>query len=166
MEAWNLIGSSLVRKHLIFISFQPSLHHKYWLSHTRQNHKGDWAAKSRLHSSKAPVRPFKNVARLLTEDPAHRILCCRDPRRWTIPRGRPPASWLHQVEAYLMDMGTTGLASAWVMNERRPKEKGGCGDAFLRRMLSYLTWPEPEELFSCFSLPPCHCSRNIALLHK
>ena len=28
-----------------------------------------------------------------------------------MPRGRPHASWLHQVEAYLKDMDMTGLAS-------------------------------------------------------
>ena len=61
---------------------------------------------------------------------------------WTMPRGRPQASWLRQVEsylshmgmadpvclgdgqtkAYLKDMGMTGLASVWVMARRRTKE--------------------------------------------
>ena len=36
--------------------------------------------------------------------------------------GRPPASWLRQVESYLKDMGITDLASAWAMARRRPKE--------------------------------------------
>ena len=37
-------------------------------------------------------------------------------------RGRPHASWLRQVEFYLKDTGMTGLASAWAMARRRPKE--------------------------------------------
>ena len=28
-------------------------------------------------------------------------------------RGRPPASWLRQVDSYLKDMDMTGLASSW-----------------------------------------------------
>ena len=39
-----------------------------------------------------------------------------------MPRGRPHASWLRQVEAYLKDTGMAGLASAWVMARMRPKE--------------------------------------------
>ena len=52
------------------------------------------------------------VVRLPTEDPAHRILHCRDPRGWTMPRGRLQASWLRQVVSYLKDSGMAGLASA------------------------------------------------------
>ena len=37
-------------------------------------------------------------------------------------RGRPHASWLRQVESYLKDAGMAGLASAWVMARRRPRE--------------------------------------------
>ena len=36
--------------------------------------------------------------------------------------GRPQASYLRQVESYLKDMGMAGLASAWAMARRRPKE--------------------------------------------
>ena len=39
-----------------------------------------------------------------------------------MPRGRPQASWLHQVESYLRETGMAGLASAWVMANWRPKE--------------------------------------------
>ena len=35
------------------------------------------------------LRLYGHVARLPTEDPAHWILSCRDPRGWTMPRGRP-----------------------------------------------------------------------------
>ena len=62
-----------------------------------------------------------HVARLPAEDPAHRILSCRDPRGWSMPRGRPQASWLRQVEAYLKDTGMAGLTTAWAM-ARRPGE--------------------------------------------
>ena len=39
-----------------------------------------------------------------------------------MPKGRPHASWLRQVESYLKDAGMTGLASAGAMVRRRPKE--------------------------------------------
>ena len=60
-----------------------------------------------------------------------------------MPMGRPQASWLRQIEAYLKnmgiagpgvclgdgqteayleDMGMTSLVSAWAMAKRRPKE--------------------------------------------
>ena len=45
-----------------------------------------------------------------------------DPRGWSMPRGRPHASWLRQVESYLKDAGMAGLASVWAMARRRPKE--------------------------------------------
>ena len=35
---------------------------------------------------------------------------------------RPHASWLRQVESYLKDTDMAGLASAWAMARRRPKE--------------------------------------------
>ena len=47
------------------------------------------------------LRLYGHVARLPAEDPAHRILSCRHLSGWTMPRGRPQASWLRQVEAYL-----------------------------------------------------------------
>ena len=46
------------------------------------------------------LRLYGHMARLPAEDPAQRILSCRDPRGWTMPSGRPHASWLHQVESY------------------------------------------------------------------
>ena len=46
-------------------------------------------------------------------DPYTQVLCSdgRDPSGWTMPRGRPQASWLRQVGSYLRDMGMAGLAS-------------------------------------------------------
>ena len=67
------------------------------------------------------------------EDPAHRILSCRDPSEWTMPRGRPQASWLRQVESYLKDVGMTGLAFYWAMTRRRP----------IWRIWAWRTWRLP-----------------------
>ena len=84
------------------------------------------------------LRLYGYVARLPAEDPAHRILSCRDPRGWSMRRGRPHASWLRQMESYLKHAGMAVRASAWVMARRRPKQ-GARGDALLRRMPPYLT---------------------------
>ena len=64
-----------------------------------------------------------------------------------MPEGRPHASCLRRVESYLKDMGMAGMASAWAIARRRPREyrrKVDGGDALLRRMSPYpiLTWPE------------------------
>ena len=56
------------------------------------------------------------------KDLARRILFCRDSTCWSMPRRRPHASCLHQVESYLKDTGMADLASAWVMARRRTKE--------------------------------------------
>ena len=42
------------------------------------------------------LRLYGHVARLPVKDPAHRIFF-RDPRGWTMPRGRLQVSWLRQV---------------------------------------------------------------------
>ena len=59
-------------------------------------------------------------------------LSCRDPRGWTMPRGRPHTSWLRQVESYLKDTGMVGLASAWAIARRRSKEYRPTVDAATR----------------------------------
>ena len=46
-----------------------------------------------------------HVARLPAEDPDH-----RDPRCWTLPKGRSHASCLRQVESCLKDTCVVGLA--------------------------------------------------------
>ena len=71
-------------------------------------------------ANRGNLRLYGHVARLPAEDPAHHILSFRYPSGWTMPRWRPQASCLRQVEAYLKDMGMTGLASAWAMARRRP----------------------------------------------
>ena len=69
------------------------------------------------------LRLYGHVARHPAEDPAHRILFCRDPRGWSMPRGRPHASWSRQVESVrqVKDTAMAGLAFAWAMARRRPK---------------------------------------------
>ena len=39
-----------------------------------------------------------------------------------MPRRRPHVSCLRKVESYLKDAGMAGLASAWAIVRRRPKE--------------------------------------------
>ena len=64
------------------------------------------------HSSGAP-NPG-HVARFPAANPTHRIFSCRGLGGWTMPRGR-------QVESYMMNVSLTGLASAWAMARRTPK---------------------------------------------
>ena len=89
------------------------------------------------------LRLYGHVARYPLEYFGHQILSCRDPSGWPIPNGRPHAFVVAsggglsegygpggpgvclgdgQTEAYLKDMDMTGLASAWVMARRRPRE--------------------------------------------
>ena len=72
---------------------------------------------------------------------AYRFLSCRVPTGWTMPRGRPHASVLRQVDTYLGDMDVTGPASAWTVARwgQKYRRNGGCGDALLRRMFPCLT---------------------------
>ena len=39
-----------------------------------------------------------------------------------IPRGRPQASYLRQVESYLKERGMAGMASAWGITRQRPRD--------------------------------------------
>ena len=87
------------------------------------------------------LRLYGHVTRLLAEDPAYRILSCRDPSDWTMPRGRPQASWLYQVESYVRVWACRPgvcLGDGQTEVERVPSQ-GGRGDALLRRMPPYLT---------------------------
>ena len=59
------------------------------------------------------LRIYGHVARLLAQDPAHRILSSQDPCGWSMPLGCPLLSWLRQVEFNLKDMSITDSASAW-----------------------------------------------------
>lgn len=64
---------------------------------------------------------YGHVARFSEADPAHQVLSCRDPRGWRRPTGRPPLSWLRQVDRYLGELGM-GRATAWGVAIRRPLE--------------------------------------------
>ena len=65
----------------------------------------------------------------------------RDPSGWTMPSGRPQASWLRHVEAYLRD--GYGGPGVWLGDGPTEAEgvplQGGSGVALLRRMPPYLT---------------------------
>ena len=50
-----------------------------------------------------------------------------------MPRGSPQASWLCHVESYIRDTGLAGLASAWAMARRKPREYRRKVDAATRR---------------------------------
>jgi hypothetical protein len=67
------------------------------------------------------LRLYGHVARFPETDPAHRILCAKDPRGLARPVGRPRASWLRQVDRYC-EGEWTGRVSAWRMAIRRPRE--------------------------------------------
>ena len=49
------------------------------------------------------LRLSGHVARFPDADPAHKILSAREPREWSRPVGQPRASWLQQVDQYLME---------------------------------------------------------------
>ena len=56
------------------------------------------------------ISTFGHVARL----PAHMILSCGNPQGWSRGRGRPPATWLKQMEGYCRGVGTD-RARAWTL---------------------------------------------------
>ena len=68
------------------------------------------------------LRLYGHEARLLAEDPAHRIVLLPRSELLDHAKGRPKASWLSQVEIYVREMGMTGLAFARAIARRRPKE--------------------------------------------
>ena len=54
------------------------------------------------------LRLYGHVARLHPDDPAYRILFCRDPSGWTMPRERPQASCLRQMGGLTEGYGHDG----------------------------------------------------------
>ena len=48
---------------------------------------------------------FGHIARLSTDDPAHRILSCSNPVVWKRVRGRPLSSLLRQMEGFFRRVG-------------------------------------------------------------
>ena len=86
---------------------------------------------------------FKNVLglhSLRAEDPAHWMLSCRDPRGWSMPKGRPYASWFRGLLSEGYGHGGLGvcLGDGQTEAEGVPSQ-GGRGDALLRRMPPNLT---------------------------
>ena len=86
------------------------------------------------------IRLYGHVARLPAEDPAHRIIPCRDPRGWAIPRGHH-GSCLRLVESYLKDTGTAGLGVC--LGDGQTEVEGvpsqlGPADSLLGRMPPYV----------------------------
>ena len=73
------------------------------------------------------------------------VLSCRNPRGWIMPRGRPQASWLRQMEFYIKTTGIAGLASGWAMARRRPKDQVA---RWTRQRVCPHTWPWPDFLAS------------------
>ena len=57
---------------------------------------------------------FGHVARFPPNDPAHRILSCGNPLGWKRGRGRPPKTWLKQMEGYCRGVGAN-LEQAWAL---------------------------------------------------
>jgi hypothetical protein len=65
------------------------------------------------------LRLYGHVARFPTVDPAHRILSAKVPDAWRRPRGRPPASWLQQIDSHCKELGM-GRELAWGLAKRDP----------------------------------------------
>ena len=57
---------------------------------------------------------FGHVARFPETDPAHKILSCGNPPLWKRGRGRPPHTWLKQLDSYFAEVGTT-RERAWAL---------------------------------------------------
>ena len=84
-----------------------------------------------------------------------------------MPRGRPHASWLRQVESYLKDTGMAGLASAWAMARRRPKEYRRKVDAATRCSIEFFSKAESavEQGFAATTLERYSFSLRLAIAH-
>ena len=62
------------------------------------------------------ISMFGHVARLFSDDPAHRILCCGNPVGWKRGRGRPLSTWLRQMEEFCRRFGTD-KEWAWALDK-------------------------------------------------
>ena len=63
---------------------------------------------------------FGHVARFPNGDPAHQILSCGNPPLWKRGRGRPPHTWLKQMDGYFAGVGTT-RERAWALAKGDPE---------------------------------------------
>ena len=86
------------------------------------------------------LRMYGHVARFPDADPAHQILSARESREWSRPLGRPHASWLQQIDKFLVAADGPGICLWDGQTEVLgvPAESGH-SDALLRRMLPYLS---------------------------
>ena len=113
------------------------------------------------------LRHYGHVTRLPAENPAHRILSCRDLRGWSMPRGRPQASCLRLVEAYLglWAWRAWGLLGDGQTEAEGVPLQGGRSDALLRRMPPYLTWhPSLTAMESLITYSLQYCLRSRTTL--
>ena len=79
-----------------------------------------------------------------------------------MPRGRPHASWLRQVESYLKDTGMAGLASAWAMARWRPREYRRNVDAATRCFgVCYHTRPGLTCVYAPFRPRQRHGTKSL-----
>ena len=83
-----------------------------------------------------PLRFYGYVERLLAEDPAYRILSCRDPEG-------PPACFVFAPGGVLSERHGHVVPRVCLGDDQTEAEgvpsHGGCGDALLQRMPPYLT---------------------------
>ena len=98
---------------------------------------GGWAATSHLHIvRRRQLRLYGHIVRLSTEDSPMGYMIVTF-RVWTIPSGRPYASWSRQVEAWSQwyGHGETGVCLGDGQTEAEGVlSQGGRGDALLQRM--------------------------------
>ena len=76
---------------------------------------------------------FGHVARFPEGDPAHQILSCGDPPLWRRSRGRPPHTWLKQMDSYFAEVGTT-REEAWALAKEDPEAFWALGKPAAKRL--------------------------------
>ena len=79
------------------------------------------------------LRLYGHVARLLADDPVNRILFCHDLSGWIMPKGRPQASCLRQVESW-----------AWRLSGRWPDGGRSTVAKWTRRRPAPAYLPTPD----------------------
>ena len=121
-DSGDRMGPYWERKNVPLLSQQPrSLATNNGYSHTAIASPGSSRDATTLRVSYALSLTQTRQVRILDLFTVSKPVMCA-PRGWTMARGRPQASCLRQVESHLRDMGMAGLASAWAMARRRPKD--------------------------------------------
>ena len=62
---------------------------------------------------------FGHVARLSSDDPAHRIISCPNPPEWRRRPGRPHLTWLRQMDGHCRGVGIDRVV-AWALAKSDP----------------------------------------------